>query len=396
MNLLVLLNRIPFPLNDGGAIGTLHFVKGYAEAGCNVTILAMNTTKHFVSETNIQLALGKYGKVHTVEIDNNIKPLPALANLFSTESYIIKRFISHNFQQKLLELLAANKFDGVHLDGLQTAAYIDVIRKHSSAKIAMRAHNVEYKIWERVYENEKNFLKKWYVKIQSKRLCAFEKNAIANLDVTLAISKEDEDALLQLSPGANTIIVPAGMDIDEREPIVSKSNNLFFIGSFDWMPNLQGIEWFFENIWQSVANTFPEIKFFIAGKKMPESIYKLKSDTVIPVGEVANAKDFVTSNDIMIVPIISGSGIRIKILEGMALGKPVIATTIAAEGLGLTHNENILIANTAAEFIECISKCTNDFSFRQKIAINAHRFALENFQNKRIIEKLIRYYQSLL
>jgi glycosyltransferase involved in cell wall biosynthesis len=396
MNLLVLLNRIPFPLNDGGAIGTLHFVKGYAEAGCNVTILAMNTTKHFVSEANTQLALGKYGKVHTVEIDNNIKPVPALANLFSTESYIIKRFISHNFQQKLLELLTANKFDVVHLDGLQTAAYIDVIRKHSSAKIAMRAHNVEYKIWERVYENEKNFLKKWYVKIQSKRLCTFEKNAIANLDVTLAISKEDEDALLQLSPGANTIIVPAGMDIDEREPVVSKNNNLFFIGSFDWMPNLQGIEWFFENIWQSVSNTFPEIKFFIAGKKMPESIYKLKNDTVIPVGEVANAKDFVTSNDIMIVPIISGSGIRIKILEGMALGKPVIATTIAAEGLGLTHNENILIANTAAEFIECIGKCTNDFSIRQKIAINAHRFALENFQNKRIIEKLIRYYQSLL
>jgi glycosyltransferase involved in cell wall biosynthesis len=396
MNLLVLLNRIPFPLNDGGAIGTLNFVKGYAEAGCNVTILAMNTSKHFVSLDNIQVALGKYGKVHTVEIDNNIKPVPALLNLFSSESYIIKRFVSQSFQAKLIELLSGNKFVVVHLDGLQTAAYIDVIRRHSSAKIAMRAHNVEHKIWQRVYENEKNFIKKLYVKIQSERLRAFEKKAIAELDVTLAISKEDEEALLLLSPGANAIVVPAGMDIDERAPVVSSTNNLFFIGSFDWMPNLQGIEWFFENIWKSVVVNFPSIKFFIAGKKMPESVRKLQTENVVPVGEVSDAKEFVVSNDIMIVPIVSGSGIRIKILEGMALGKPVIATTIAAEGLGLTHNENILIANTAPEFIESIGRCINDFSFREKIALNAHSFALENFQNKRIFEKLIRYYHSLI
>ncbi len=396
MNLLVLLNRIPYPLNDGGAIGAYNFVRGYAEANCNVTMLAMNTTKHFVDEKTVQEIFGKYGEVHTVNIDNKIKPLNALLNLFGNKSYVIERFISEEFERRLIEILSQKKFDVVHVDGLPPSAYIDVVRKYSNAKISMRAHNVEHVIWERIASEEKNIFKKIYLSIQAKRLKKYEINALAKCDVALAISREDEDTIKAVSPSVKTIIVPAGMDIDETLNSDYSGNDLFFIGSFDWLPNLQGIDWFFENAWNDVKQKFSSLKFFIAGKKMPEHIFKLKSENVIPLGEVPDAKKFILEHGIMLVPLVSGSGIRIKIVEAMALGKPVVATSIAAEGLGLTNEKNILIANNAPEFVTQIGKILNDISLRKMIGENAHTFALENFQNKRIFQKLTAYYRQII
>ena len=395
IRILILLNRVPYPLNDGGAIGAFNFVKGYAEAGCNVTILAMNTSKHFVEEKKVNEVFEKYGKVETGNIDNAIKPLDALLNLFSSQSYVIQRFISDAFRNKLIEILKKNDFDIVHVDGLPPSAYIDVIRAHSKAKISMRAHNVEHVIWERIVEEEKNLLKKLYLSIQVKRLKKYEINALSKCDVVMAISKEDEDTIKICSPSTKTIVVPAGMDIDDTFKDSSNHQDLFFIGSFDWQPNLQGIEWFFENVWNDVRKNFPSLRFVIAGKKMPASITNLKGDNVVVAGEVPDAKQFILNHEIMIVPLVSGSGIRIKIVEAMALGKTIIATTIAAEGLGLTDGENILIANNADEFVKHIAKCLSDIPFRKRIGENAHRFAFEHFQNKRIFEKLTAYYRQI-
>lgn len=395
IRILILLNRIPYPLNDGGAIGAFNFVKGYAEAGCKVTMLAMNTSKHFVDETKVTEVFAKYGKVETVNIDNTIKPPDAFLNLFGSQSYVIQRFISDTFRKKLIEILKNNDFDIVHVDGLPPSAYIDVIRSHSNAKVSMRAHNVEYVIWERIVVEEKKWLKKLYLSIQVKRLKKYEINALSKCDVVLAISKEDEGTIKICSPSTKTIIVPAGMDIDDILKDSSSNQDLFFIGSFDWQPNLQGMEWFFGNVWNAVKKSFPSVRFVIAGKKMPASVLKLKSENVVIAGEVPDAKQFILEHGVMIVPLVSGSGIRIKIVEAMALGKTIIATTIAAEGLGLTDGENILIANNAQEFVRHIGKCLNDAPFRKRIGENAHRFALENFQNKRIFEKLTAYYRQI-
>lgn len=395
VRILMLLNRVPYPLNDGGAIGAFNFVKGYSEAGCKVTMLAMNTSKHFVEKEKTEEVLGKYGRVETVFIDNTIKPFDAFRNLFDNKSYIIQRFIADEFRPKLIQILSEHVFDIVHVDGLPPSAYIDVIRAHSKAKISMRAHNVEHVIWERIVKEEKNPLKKFYLNLQSKRLRDYETNVFSKCDVVMAISRDDERIIRESSPAATTIIVPAGMDIEETFARGNDNTDLFFIGSFDWLPNLQGIEWFFDKVWGKVRQSFPNLRLAIAGKNMPESILKLKIENVIILGEVPDAKQFILENGIMIVPLVSGSGIRIKIVEAMALGKTIIATTIAAEGLGLTDGENILIANNGIGFAGQINKCFSDPAFKRRIGENAHRFAIDNFQNKRIVEKLIAYYRQI-
>lgn len=393
LRVLMLLNRVPYPLNDGGAIGAFGFVKGYAGAGCTITMLAMNTARHLVEDEKIREVLGAFGRVIPVYIDNRIKPVDAFVNLLSRSSYIIQRFISPLYRKKLEELLVQSRFDVIHVDGLPPSVYMDTIRKHSKAIVAMRAHNVEHIIWKRSAQEAKNLLEKAYLTIQYKRLKMFEIKSLESCDVVLAISREDEAVIKECAPSAKTIVVPAGMEIS-TEVSPTSHIDLFFIGSFDWLPNLQGMEWFFENVWQKLNRNFPALQFFIAGKKMPEAVKRFKSGNVIIADEVPDAKEFILQHGIMVVPLVSGSGIRIKIVEAMALGKTIIATTIAAEGLGLTDGENILMANNADEYVRQIGKCLNDPAFCRKVGQNAHRFAYENFQNKKIFEKLTSYYRN--
>ncbi len=389
INILLLLNRVPYPLNDGGAIGAYNFIKGYSEAGCRLHVLFMNTTRHYVPEETVLKEFGKYATTKCVKVDNRITLQGAFLNLFKRHSYIAERFISAAYEKQLIQTLSEQKFDVVHMDGIYPCLYIPLVRVHSNAKIVLRAHNVEHVIWKRIATETKNFLKKFYLPLQADRLSKFETSAFKQCDLIMAISKDDEQIINSLAPGIRTVIVPAGMDIAEKLPLQYLQHDLFFIGSLDWMPNLQGLDWFFENIWNTVRTRFPDMKLFIAGKKMPQHIYERKSEQVIPVGEVPDSKHFILEHGIMLVPLISGSGIRIKIVEAMALGKVIIATNIAAEGLGLTDGENILIANTPEEFVTQIEKCNND-AFRNRLAANAHRFALENFQNKRIFQNLLK------
>ncbi len=390
LKILMVLNRVPFPQNDGGAIALFSSITGYAENNCELHLLCMNTTKHFVDEETAVNLFSKYGCFTLVKIDNRPKVVDAFFNLFSKQSYILQRFSSPDFREKLIEILKEKEFDFVHLDTLSCTLYIDTIRKYSKAKVVYRSHNVEYQIWERSALNEANFLKRWYLKVQAKRLEKFEKEVLKKTDLVLAISRDDEMVFSKLT-NSKVLLLPAGMLVSPSLPIATSARDIFFIGSFDWLPNIQGMEWFFETIWEDLKIRFPNLTFFIAGKKMPESILKLQDERITPLGEVEDAKQFMLSHGVMIVPLVSGSGIRIKIVEAMALGKAIIATTIAAEGLGITNGENILIADSSEEFRVQLEKCL-DIDFVNKVGRKAHSFALEHFQNKRIFEELTNYY----
>lgn len=383
---------MPFPLNDGGAIGAYQFVKGYADAKMEVHCLAMNTYKHFLAEETIREKFSFAQKFETVPIDNRIKILPALFNLFSDESYIISRFRSKKYNDKLIALLQQNQYDVVHIDGLPPGLYIDTIRTYSNALIAQRAHNVEYRIWQRGAAEATNLIKKLYLNIQAKRLQKFETQSLSKVDVVLSISTEDDEAIKQLNKAIHTYIIPAGIAVDEKIDItLPEEFSLAFIGSFDWLPNIQGLDWFIANCWDEILVAFPTIKFFIAGKKMPER-YRSIGKNIVAVGEVPDAKKFMQSHSVLLVPLVSGSGVRIKIIEAFAIGKTVLATTIAAEGSGATPEKEILIADTTAQFIQKINECISDKNKLIAIGTNAHTFALENYQNKNIMQRLISFY----
>ena len=270
---MVLLNRVPYPLNDGGAICSYYSLKGYADAGCDVTCLAINTTKHYVDLTKTGSAFSHIPDLHTVPIDNRIKPLLALLNLFKSESYITERFRSAEFDQTLIRILQEKEFDIVHVDNLASCLYIDTIRLHSRAKIVYRAHNVEYNIWSRAAAADTNPLKRIYYKIQAERLRKFEIASLQKSDMVLAISADDAAFIKAIVPGKRVVIFPAGIDIDESKTTTEpKEVSLFFIGALDWLPNLQGLNWFLSDVWPKVHAAFPDLTFHLAGKKNASTV----------------------------------------------------------------------------------------------------------------------------
>ncbi len=396
MRILVLLNRVPYPLNDGGAIGTYHFVKGYADAGCEVVCLAMNTVKHQVDMSETGDAFRGVKDFITIPVDNRIKVVDALLNLFTDKSYVIERFDSKAYSDALVRILREQTFDIIHIDGLPPCLYIDTIRQHSKAKLIQRAHNVEYKIWERASTADGNPLKKRYLDIQARKLRAFEKEALGKVDTVLAISREDEGFIHQLQPAARTIIVPAGMDIDEKKPVIQPQElSLFFIGALDWLPNLQGLEWFLKDVWPQVHAAFPDLKFHIAGKKMPAQFHTFTSQNVVAHGEVPSSVDFINSHSVLLSPLVSGSGVRIKIIEAMAMGKVVLSTSVAAEGSGAEDGEQLVIANDTEGFIRQIRRLQTEAGLAQRLSRSARDFALDHFQNKKVIARLLDYYTTL-
>lgn len=171
--------------------------------------------------------------------------------------------------------------------------------------------------------------------------------------------------------------------------------SVFHIGSMDWMPNIEGIRWIIEKVWPQVIQRRPDLKLFLAGKNMPQWLVELKTKNVEIVGEVSDAHSFIRSNSIMIVPLFSGGGMRIKIIEGMALEKTIISTSIGAEGILYEDGKQILIADTEDEFVDAIIKCASDMNFAKQLGLNARQLIAKKYDNTIICGQLSQFYKDL-
>jgi glycosyltransferase involved in cell wall biosynthesis len=199
--------------------------------------------------------------------------------------------------------------------------------------------------------------------------------------------------------GVPVIDIPFGVNVPVMEAHAAAEDDfpsLFSIGSMNWIPNQEGIRWFLDQVWPDVHAQFPRMKYYLAGREMPLWMKELKRENVMVLGEVDDAPSFMASRSVMIVPLFSGSGIRVKIIEGMAMGKTVISTAIGAEGIRCTNRENILIADTPCEFFEMVSICAGDRSLREKIGQKAKQLVATQYEPTALIKKLVAFYHSLV
>jgi len=390
---------VPFPPQDGGCIAMNNLTQGLIDEGHSLKILAVNTKKHFINIENLPAVYHSKTNVEAIFIDTEIKISEAFLNLFTNKSFNIERFHSLNFENKLIEILKAESFDIIQLEGLYVSMYVDVIRKYSKAKIVLRAHNVEYQLWEHAVQLAKNPLKKIYLKFLTKRLKHYELNSLQTFDAIATITKKDEMYFRKAGFLKDMETVPFGIDIKnsfESNSLQEEYPSLFHIGAMDWQPNIEGLDWFLKKIWVKLNAKHPKLKLYLAGRNMSAEFKQLNKPNVIVVGEVENAKEFIQSKGIMIVPLLSGGGMRVKIIEGMALGKTIVTTSIGAEGIDCENNKNCLIANDVNEFADAISKCILDKKVYNEIGINAKTLALQHYNNADICKRLTEFYKKLI
>jgi glycosyltransferase involved in cell wall biosynthesis len=395
MKVLQLCNKVPYPEKDGGAIGINVFSREFLRAGHKVKMLAMNTTKHFVDIQSIPAEFRNGIGLETVTVDNSVKPAKALMALLKGESYNISRFYSKEYEEKLEAILNKETYDVVQVEGLYVASYIPNIRKLSKAPIIMRAHNVEWKIWERLADEEKNPLKKSYLKILRRQLRKYEENAVNLCDGITTTTVNDMNLLKVMGCKTPIAHIPFGINVSRYSPVQSpEPNTLLYIGALDWLPNLQALEWFLKEVWNKVNSVLPDVKLHIAGRNMPENIKAGEYSNVIFHGEVENALTFMNTYNIMLSPLLAGSGVRVKIIEGMALGKPIVTSTVGIEGIECNYGKDVMVADTPDEFCNAIKQLIQNPNFTRHLSANARTFALTNHDIQKIVEKLVAFYSE--
>jgi len=401
MNILQLCNKVPYPLKDGGSIAILNLARGFAAGGNSVTILAMNTAKHYCKIESIPNDITNSMSIIAVDIDASISKTEALGNLlFSKIPYTASRFISDNYKSKLISLLTNNKYDVIQLEGLYLTSYIETIRKYSDAIISLRAHNIEHEIWQRVANGTKNVFKKIYLRNLVKRIYNYKINILNKYDVLVPITGRDNKIFEKLGNKKPAHVSQTGIFINELVPRPEKIDypTLFAIGAMDWAPNQEGLIWFVKNVWGQIQQKYPNLLFYVAGRNAPDWFQKVLKETtgLVYLGEVDDAHEFINSKAIMIVPLLSGSGMRIKIVEGMALQKCIVTTSIGTEGITTSNEQNILIADDSKSFANAILSVLENKELFDNLSKNARIFIEENYNNLTISNKLAEFYKTEL
>ena len=393
LEILQITNRLPWPLNDGGNIATWQLSKALIDRGHRICLASLNTRKHFQNPKDIP----GLAEIHTVDIDTTVTRSGLVRGLFSSFPYNVKRFWSDDFAALLEKLVRDNDFDLVQLEGSYLSQYIPVLRKAGAKKIVLRSHNVEHQIWDRLAGEEKNFLKRVYLKNLSPKIRRFEKGQLLTYDGIAAITPEDARWYQHTGFSGKLKVLPAGADLKRFQPSDQlKTGRLGFLGSMEWMPNVQGLKWFLQEVWTDLYQSFPDKELHVAGKNPPDWMGNWKVAGMHFHGMVPDAAAYLQQIDIFLVPLLSGGGMRLKILEAMSAGNCVLSTSIGAEGIAAKDGEEIWIADTPTQMREKLEMLLRKPEIARATAAKALKLVRETYTWDKIAEGFSEFYGEVL
>jgi glycosyltransferase involved in cell wall biosynthesis len=368
------------------------------QLGVELTLFSINGSKHKVDVDDIYDPVFDSIGFHSFNIDTEVNIWGAFFNIFSNQSYNVSRYYDDEAARLLEELLKENEFDIIQFEGLFIVPYLDTVKANSKAKLIYRAHNIEFDVWERIAMTESFSPRRRYLQFLARRLKVYETEQINRFHQIFAISEQDRQSILRFGGQTSIEVFPVALDFKRYVADSGKTSfpTLFHLGAMDWRPNKEGLEWFLNEIWPDIETLSSELRFYIAGKNMQKEFFEYDSENLVVEGEVFDAVEFINSKAIMIVPLLSGSGMRVKIIEGMAMSKCIIATSMAAEGINCKHDRDILIADTADEFYRYILQCITNPTKWREIGENARKTVERDHDIAFVSKRMLKVYQKLL
>ena len=369
--------------------------RGLLADGHEVKLLSIATEKHPWRTEDVELEYIEQTGIETVHLDTRVNRVDAFANLLTGDSYNISRFHAPEFEQLLVHVLQRQVFDLVIFESLFTAPYLPLVRQYCDGPMVLRAHNVEHRIWELMAAETEAFTKRVYLQHLAERLKSYEVNAMHDFDAIAAISEKDKADFKALGCSCPVFTLPFGLDQKELPPAIpGPIDHVFHIGSMDWDPNVQGVQWFLDHVWPVVLRELPEAQLKLAGRKFSDQLHVHRTNTTV-LGEVPNAWDVLCDSGIMIIPLRSGSGMRIKAIEAMAAGRPVVSTSLGMEGIHGENGTHFFIADDASSFAQRIIDLHNNHWQAQEMGEAARAFIEADFSNQALTRSLIHFIQRI-
>jgi glycosyltransferase involved in cell wall biosynthesis len=379
LKVLLITHRVPFPQNGGYQIVVGNTAKGLVRLGHEVTLMSLNGKKSF-GKTKVDKELRDKINYIIHDIDISVSIWDMLVNLFSKTSFNIDRYYDPAFEALLVKEIKSNDYDVIQFEGLLVSLYLPAIQRATNAKLIYRAHNIENMVWARLAQQKTDPFKKTYLQMHARRIKKYELQQLNKFDAVTVFTKQDKAVMENYGVNIPVEVLPVGIDLENYQPDITKIEfpSLFFLGSLEWLPNREGMEWFLDNFLTELTEGDLNVKLYVAGSDIPESFddYEVMG-TIFIQGEVDDALEFVNSKSIMIVPLLSGGGMRVKIVEGMAMEKCIISTSLG-------------------EFYQAIKRCIKDEKYCRTIGANARKLVEQQHDNNKVANSLVSFYQSLL
>jgi len=377
LKVLVISPSLPYPVDWGFATRVFYLIRALA-GSADVTLLCYASGLTEEAERNLKAYCQGVDIVSPSSPRGGLrKRWRQLASVASPSSYQSQVFRSREMQDAITRLVQTGQHDIVIVESSQMAGF-----DFGGARVILDEHNIEYELLERTWRTERSPLRRLYnlseyLKFRREEIATWRK-----VDACLVTSEREQDVIHRHVPARECIVVPNGVDLDyfNSQPDTSPNDGgIVFTGRIDYRPNTDAVTWFVTKVLPHVLTKYPTAVFTIVGQGVPDEVRALSGPHVRVTGRVDDIRPYVLGAAVVVVPIRIGSGTRLKVLEGMAMGKAMVSTTVGCEGLDVTAGKHLIVADKAQDFAGAVVRLLDDDAERASLGRAARELVQERY-----------------
>jgi glycosyltransferase involved in cell wall biosynthesis len=400
--ILFVTEKFPWPIDDGGQIRTWHVLANVA-AELPVTLLALSPPDP------AHVAPARDLGIEVLTFPRRRSPARtawyASKAVFTHRPYPLEKNASRPLRAEIERRVRAGGVLALHLNHLDAAQYVETLPLAPAGVERVRTvfdtHNLLTRMYERLADAARDPVRKGYCTLQAWKMARYEREILKRVDKALVCSDVEREQLHTWGVD-RALVVPNGVDTVRLAPNGSLGPqgggvaSLVFVGALGYLPNEDGLRWFFDAVAPELERKLPGFRLTVVGKDAPPALLaRARPGRVEFTGYVDDVRPHVHAADVAIVPLRIGGGTRLKILDAMALGRPVVSTTIGAEGILARPGRDLLVADSPADFAQAVlDACTNERLARE-LAENGRKLVLERYDWKSVVRPLVEHYLSL-
>ena len=375
MKILFVANRVPYPPFRGDKLKIYNLAKRLS-ANHEIHLITFAESKE---DYNYDEELGKlFKQVNIISLPKWQSYLNCLIAIFSNIPSQVAYFKSSKMNRLVQEFLSKNEIDIIHTQHLRMAQFTSKIQMPKILDLP----DAFSLYWKRRIENQTNPIKRFFEKIEFKRLYKFEGEIVKNFNLGLVCSREDLNYMQTEHSSENIDLLKNGVDLDTFKSEghdYTKNTTLLFTGNMDYAPNVDAVGYFVKEIFPSITSKFPNVKFIIAGQRPVKQVLDLKASNIEITGFIPNLKVMYQQASIVVSPLRFGAGTQNKVVEAMAMGIPVVSGNIGFEGLEIENGEGVFLETNPTEFANKVIELLQSEILRQQTGTKGNSVAKEKF-----------------
>ncbi len=396
MHILLLTQVLPYPPDSGPKIKTYHVLRYLAQRHA---VHLVSFIRSEAERAHIPILHRYCQDVRTVPIRRS-RPRDGLAfarSLADGRPFLVVRDDDPRMHRTVAEVMESVPVDAVHADQLTMAQYALPLK---GVHRVLDAHNAVWTIFRQMAQRTPPGPRRWALDMEWRKLKRYEGEVGRRFDAVTAVSEEDREALIEAGcPASRITVIPIAVDTEETRPVdrAPDARGILHIGTMYWPPNIEGVLWFARRVYPLIRERMLDAPFFVVGARPPEEIRALEAEIpgVRVTGYVEDPTPYIRESGVFIVPLHTGSGMRVKILTAWAWGIPIVSTSVGCAGIPVRPGTDILVADGEAEFAAAILRVLEDRELARNLAAAGRRYVEEQFDWRVVCRKLDQVYAGV-